>query len=74
MGLRRIKGMPPLERKLRYLLHDLCVDWGFCLPPADTDRIAQSPQISAHIFAIEVMRAEGFGGSEGSEWATKIEM
>ena len=66
--------MPPLERRLRYLLHDLCIDWGFCLPSADTNRIAQSQQISARMFAIEVMKAEGFGGSEGSEWANKIEM
>ena len=28
--------------------------------------------ITAHDLAIEVMKAEGFGGSEGSEWAKRI--
>ena len=72
LGLRLDKNTPPLERKLRYFLYDLCVDWGFCIPPDDSDRIASMQRVTAEEFAIEVVKAEGFGGSTGSEWVKKI--
>lgn len=72
MGLNLDKNLPLLERKLRFFLYDLCVDWGFCIPPDDADRIATTQRISANEFAIEVVRAEGFSGIEGSDWVKKI--
>ena len=72
MGLSLDKNLPPLERKLRYFLYDLCVDWGFCIPPKESDRIASMQRITAVELAIEVVRAEGSGGSEHSEWVEKI--
>jgi hypothetical protein len=72
LGFSIDKSPPPLERKIRYFLYDLCVDWGFCIPPEDADRIASMKCIAADKFAIEVMKAEGFTEIEGSEWAKKI--
>jgi hypothetical protein len=33
---------PSLEKMLGQLLTDLCVEWGFCIPPVDCERIASS--------------------------------
>jgi len=60
MGMPRPSQSPPGERKLRYVLYDLCVQWGYCIPPADQERIAASKEITAEQFAIEVLKAEGF--------------
>ena len=72
LGLSLDKNTPLLERKLRYFLYDLCVDWGFCLPPDDLDRIATLQCVTADELAFEVVKAEGFSGSEGGEWVGKI--
>ncbi len=58
MGLSRPNRPTPVERTLRYLLRDLCVEWGYCLPPAETERIATSTSITAKQFAEAVLRAE----------------
>lgn len=50
----------PLDVQLRRLLDVLCVDLGFCIPPADAERIALSRHIEATDFAREVLKAEGF--------------
>jgi hypothetical protein len=42
------------------LLIDLCVGWGFCIPPADCVRLASSRHLTADEFATEVLLAEGF--------------
>ncbi len=67
MGLSRPNQYAPTERTLRYLLYDVCVTWGFCLPPADADRIATSSNLSAEQFAEEVLLAEGFEPSQNPE-------
>jgi hypothetical protein len=72
MGMRRPKDFPPGERKLRYVLYDLCVEWGYCIPPADGKRIAKSKEITAEQFAIEVLKAEGIEPSQESELVRKI--
>ena len=41
------------------MLYDLCVEWGYCIPPADADRIATLSEITAEKFATEVLKAEG---------------
>ena len=72
MGMRRPKDFPPGERKLRYVLYDLCVKWGYCLPPNDQDRIAHFKEITAEEFAIEVLKADGFAPGQESELVRKI--
>jgi hypothetical protein len=72
MGMRRPKDLPPGERKLSYVLYDLCVKWGYCIPPADAERIAQSKEITAEDFAIAVLKAEGFVPEQEPEQVRKI--
>ncbi len=72
MGMCRPKDFPPGERKLRYVLYDLCVKWGYCIPPADGERIAKSREITAEEFAIEVLKAEGFAPEHEPEQVRKI--
>jgi hypothetical protein len=72
MGMRRPKDFPPGERKLRYVLYDLCVDWGYCIPPADAERITKFKEITAEEFAIEVLRAEGIAPEHERELVRKI--
>jgi hypothetical protein len=50
---------PNLERALRWLLYDLCVDGGYCIPSDATDAIAQRSSITAGEFARAVLEAEG---------------
>jgi hypothetical protein len=69
---RRYRQMPPLERDLRDLLHWLCVEWGFCIPPNDRDRIATSQQLDAATFAAEVLLAEGLNPECERSWVRKI--
>lgn len=54
------------ERQLRYLLHDLCTELGYCLPDADADRMATYTEITAEDFALEVLQAEGLGLDQAS--------
>jgi len=65
-------GPAALEKQIRYLLGDLCVDWGFCIPPADADRIARSKRLEADEFAAEVLRAEGMFSEYETKWFPRI--
>jgi hypothetical protein len=48
-----------VEKKLGHLLYEICVEWGFCLPPADE-------------FATEVPMAEGFDPEYELSWHRRI--
>ena len=61
-----------LDKQVRYLLRELCVDWGFCIPPADADRIAGSERLEADEFAAEVLRAEGMVPEYEAKWFRRI--
>lgn len=41
------------------LLHDLCVAYGFCLPPQENERLKAEPPIGADAFTDAVFVAEG---------------
>lgn len=71
MGYKQPKDMPPMERELNYLLHDLCVKWGFCIPPEDQTNIAKSEHYTADSFARDVLVAEGLDPGY-SNWTIKI--
>jgi hypothetical protein len=62
----------PFEKGLRDLLDWLCVEWGFCIPPGDRDRIATMQHLDAEKFAAEVLRAEGFNPEYERVWLRKI--
>jgi len=59
MGVRPLKQGSSLEDRLSHLLYELCVDWGFCVPPADAQRIASTKILTADQFAYAVLTAEG---------------
>ncbi len=61
-----------LERQVRRLLNELCVDWGFCIPRTDIDRIARSKHLEAGEFAAEVLRAEGMVPENEANWLRRI--
>jgi hypothetical protein len=54
------------------LLDWVCVEWGFCLSPADADRIAAVECLKAHDFAREVLLAEGMDPDCDAQWYRKI--
>ena len=49
--------LPP--DRIAWLLDDLCVRHGFCLPPAARTALVASPPADSHAFAAAVFRAEG---------------
>jgi hypothetical protein len=72
MGIRPLKQGSSLEEHLSHLLYELCVDWGFCIPPADAQRIASTKTLTAEQFAHAVLTAEGFVPECESWWFKKI--
>lgn len=54
---KRLRVSDPEEA--RALLSTLCIKLGFCLPPAEVERIAGSPPPSSDEFARDVYVAEG---------------
>ena len=59
-----------MERELIYLLADLCVKWGFCIPPDSFEQISKMDYYSDKEFAMDVVEAEGLDGY--SSWVNKI--
>ncbi len=70
MGFKVGKDVPPMEREIIYLLADLCVIWGFCIPPDEYDEISKKEYYEAIEFAQDVVTAEGMEGDKG--WTNKI--
>lgn len=60
-----------MERELNYLLADLCLKWGFCIPHEDMEKISKSETYTKKQFAKEVVAAEGMD-PEHSQWIEKI--
>lgn len=65
-------GSATLEQKIRYLLGELCAEWGFCIPRKDADRIARSKRLEANEFAAMVLRAEGMVPEQEVKWSRLI--
>jgi hypothetical protein len=72
MGFKPKENTPPMEKELMYLLYDLCVIWGFCIPQTDFERIAKLDKLNAKEFAQQVLTAEGMDSPEENEWQPKI--
>ncbi len=70
MGFKVPKDTPRMERELIYLLADLCVKWGFCLPPDSLEQISKMDYYSDKGFATDVVEAEGMDGY--SSWENRI--
>ncbi len=61
-----------MQTKIEYLLNDLCLDWGFCIPPEEAKRIAESKQLEADDFACQVLIAEGMNPEYEIQWRRRI--
>lgn len=57
---------PMFREETQSLLDRLCVELGFCLPPAEQERLCNAPPVEVDAFAEEVFRAEGLKPSRGS--------
>ena len=72
MGYKQHKDTPPMEREINYLLYDLCVIYGFCIPPEDSERISLLKHLNAKEFARSVLIAEGMNPDYEHKWAKMI--
>lgn len=72
MGFKQDKNIPPMERELNYLLYDLCVIWGFCIPPDYGQKISQTESYNAKEFAKDVITAEGMNPEHETKWMKRI--
>lgn len=72
MGFKVPRDVPPMERELIYLLHDLCVKWGFCIPSDHFDVIVKKEFYHAEDFAMDVVKAEGMDAYPESDWVQRI--
>ena len=70
MGFKVPKDTPPMERELIYLLADLCVKWGFCIPPDSFEQISKMDNYNDRDIALDVVKAEGMDGY--SSWVNRI--
>jgi len=61
-----------MEKDIEKLLYDLCVDWGFCIPPQDSKSLKQSDHLEADEFACAVLVAEGMDADIEVQWRRKI--
>lgn len=68
------KRRPPttMQEGLDFLLYDICVDLGFCLPPADNARICAMEFWDADALAEEVFRVEGMNPDEHLNWKREM--
>ncbi|ESQ16186.1 MAG TPA: hypothetical protein DDY14_07560 [Chromatiaceae bacterium] len=72
LGFKQDNNTPPMERELNYLLYDLCVNWGFCIPPRDAEEISQLERFNAVEFANKVISAEGMNPKYEKRWVQRI--
>ena len=54
---------PLYPARVRALLYELCVDLGFCLPPAGQQRLESNPPADVDEFTEAVFREEGMDPS-----------
>ena len=65
-------NIPAMERELNYLLYDLCVHWGVCIPPVSAEEISQRASFSDEEFAEAVLIAEGMNPEYEKQWMRRI--
>ena len=70
MGFKVPKDTPSMERELIYLLADLFVKWGFCIPPDGIEGITKTDRYNDIDFATDVVESEGLDCN--SSWVNRI--
>lgn len=68
------KRHPPntMSEALDFLLYDICVELGFCVPPQEHTRICATEFWDADAFTAEVFRLEGMDPDEHLTWKRQI--
>ncbi len=61
-----------LRGDMKQFLDDLCVEWGFCIPTEDMERIAALSPLTADQFTDELLRADGFVPEHELQWRRKL--
>ena len=61
------------EHSVRYLLKNLCVELGYCLPSEVQDRIADNPPENPESFAALVVTSEGLNPEDSSKFDSVLE-
>ena len=72
MGFKFDKDTPPMEREVARLLDDLCVRWGFCIPPGSFEEVSKRSILSDLEFASSVLEAEEMNPQYEPEWVRRI--
>ena len=72
MNFKQDKKVPHMEREIRYLLNDLCVDWGFCISPENAELLCRQSHLCANSFANAVLKAEGMKPEYEKKWVQRI--
>jgi hypothetical protein len=72
MGFKQKKDMTPMEREISYLLADLCLQWGFCIPINKQIEISKAEYYISKDFANDVIEAEGMNSEYEHKWIKKI--
>ena len=61
-----------MSRNIEYLLKDICVDLGFCIPPNDQLEIMSADSWNADDFACQILKAEGMNPEYEKQWRREI--
>ena len=69
MGFKLPKDTPAMERELIYLLADLCVKWGFCIPPDSIERITKTDRYNDIDFALVSTPFYLYCESDSEKWS-----
>lgn len=71
--VKAIKTRTRLEPdEVRGLLSRLCIQYGFCLPPVEIERLAVSPPPNIDEFMEAALVAEGYGFSKSDPLCGKV--
>ena len=62
----------PTTDEVRKLLYDLCVKYGFCLPPAEQEKLTNDPPDTVDGFTDAVYRAEGMDPHDARPSAQRL--
>ena len=62
------------EQSVRFLLKDLCIELGYCLPPGVQDGIAMNPPGDPETFSALVVKSEGLDPEDSSKLVPVLEL
>lgn len=63
----------PTREEIDAILSEACIKLGFCLQPADQDRIAALENVTPRELAIQIVEAEGLNTITDAHWVEQLE-